>query len=84
MGNMVGGFNDVLESIVFLWACCDVVWEFSGAPYPCLENQGALFSLMTLKKVTVCDIRGEPHELSHDHDWFVTGFYQTQPRLFFP
>lgn len=47
---MVGAFNDVPESTVFLWACCNVVWEFSDAPCPCLENQEALFSLMTLNK----------------------------------
>ena len=36
---MAGGFNDVLESIVFMRACCGGVWVLPGAPWPWLENK---------------------------------------------
>lgn len=40
----------ILQSIVFMWDSCDVVWEFSGALWLWLENQGALFSLNDAKE----------------------------------
>lgn len=33
-----------------MWDSCDVVSEFSGALWPRLENQGALFSLNDVKE----------------------------------
>lgn len=50
-GIIVGGFNDVHTlKHVFMWDSCDVVSEFSGALWPWLENQGALFSLNDAKE----------------------------------